>query len=196
LNKLQAELENEQKRLKEIREKQHSLEWEIDDLGVKLGSDEKALYGGNVRNPKELANLQHDVENLKKRLDALEEKALAVMEEVEQVEIRVASGQKELRRLEEEQAKLKQELTNEKKELAGSLGGLKKKREFLLDGIDEETIKFYYLLKEQKRTAVARLERGACRGCGIAVSSAWQQRARSGELVKCTSCGRILYIGN
>jgi len=196
LDQAEAELQDRQKRLKELKEKQHSFEWEIDDFNGKLSKDKNALYGGSVRNPKELANLQHDVDSLRKRLDTIEEKALAVMEDTEQVEIEVAEGKKSLKRLEEEQTKLKKELEKEKKELVTSLNELENKRKLILDGIDKETYKLYCLLREQKKTAVARLERGACRGCGIAITSAWQQRARSGDLVKCSNCGRILYTGN
>jgi len=196
LKRAKTELESEQKYLKELKERQHSLEREIEDLNEKLSSDKNALYGGSIKNPKELENLQHDVENLKKRLDALEDKALVVMEEAEKVEMAVADSQQKLKRLEEEQINLKQELNKERDEITVSLNELKKKRELVLGDIDQETYKLYCLLKEQKKTAVARLERGACRSCGIAITSAWQQRARSGELVKCTSCGRILYIGN
>ena len=196
LDKAKAELEDGQKQLKELKEKQHSFEWEIDDLNTKLSNDKNALYGGSVRNPKELENLQHDVDNLRKRLDTLEEKALAVMEEAERVEIKVTDGQKELKRLEQEQAKLKQELTEEMKGLTASLGELRKKQQLMLDEIDKETQKLYCLLKELKKSAVVRLERGSCRGCGIAITSAWQQRARGGAMVKCSNCGRILFIGN
>jgi predicted nucleic acid-binding Zn-ribbon protein len=118
------------------------------------------------------------------------------MEEAEQVEIKVVESQKELKQTEQEQARSKQELTKEMEEISASLDELKKKRQLMMGGIDKNTLRLYCLLKDQKQTAVVRLERGSCRGCGIAVTSAWQQRARGGEMVKCSNCGRILYIGN
>jgi predicted nucleic acid-binding Zn-ribbon protein len=39
------------------------------------------------------------------------------------------------------------------------------------------------------------VERGLCRGCGVTLPSGDVQRARAGqELVRCNSCGRILYV--
>ncbi len=55
----------------------------------------------------------------------------------------------------------------------------------------------YQRLRQIKRgVAVARIVRGACTGCRITLPTNVQQRARSGmQIVRCTSCDRILHAG-
>ncbi len=57
----QAKLKSEQQQLEELGRQQHSAEWEIEDLVNKLTPAEDKLYSGRIKNPKELANLQHEV---------------------------------------------------------------------------------------------------------------------------------------
>ena len=40
----------------------------------------------------------------------------------------------------------------------------------------------------------ARVEQGICRGCRISLPTTDLQQARSGKLVQCSSCGRILFL--
>ena len=51
--------------VEELKRQQHSAEWEINDLVDKLTVAEKKLYSGTITNPKELTNLQHEVDGLK-----------------------------------------------------------------------------------------------------------------------------------
>ncbi len=55
---------------------QHDAEWEIEDKSAKLAADKETLYSGRIKNPKELAGLQHETEGLKARKDRLEERAV------------------------------------------------------------------------------------------------------------------------
>ncbi len=190
----QAELTSEQQRLEELNGKQHSAEWEIDDLSAKISAAEKELYGGRIGNPKELANLQHDVEILKARRNQLEDKALAIMEQVELSMLAAANKSGELKALEAEWREQQQQLSTEMKRLKTALSELNHKRELQLAQIDSQTVEFYNELRRQKGTAVAKVEQGVCRGCRILLSTIELQRARTGSLVRCSSCGRILFL--
>jgi predicted nucleic acid-binding Zn-ribbon protein len=75
----QNEFTKEQQRLEELQQQQHSAEWEIDDLTTKLVAVEEKLYSGRIKNPKELANLQHEADGLKARRSKVEDRALEVM---------------------------------------------------------------------------------------------------------------------
>ena len=79
----QAKLASERQCLEELGRQQHSTEWDIDDLSNKISAVEEQLYGGRIGNPKELADLQHEVETLKARRGQLEDEVLATMEQVE-----------------------------------------------------------------------------------------------------------------
>ena len=192
--KARTKLASENQRLEELKRQQHSLEWEIDDLVNKLAPAQERLYGGSIKNPKELTNLQHEVEGLKSKREQLENKALEVMEQVELTEASVATLSNESKRLEAEWQSQQQQLSSNMEELKTTLSDLQHKRKALSTSIDPETIEFYDKLKKQKGTAAAKVEQGICRGCRISLSAAELQQARSGNLVQCSNCGRILFL--
>ncbi len=192
--KAQNQLELEQKRLEESSRQQRSAEWEIDDITTKLTVVEEKLFSGRVQNPKELTNLQHEVEAFKARRNQLEEQALEIMDRVEQSEAKVAKISSELETLKAEWQRQQQQLADEMEKLKASLADLGRKRQLLVGGIDPPTFDFYKQLREGKGTAVARVEQGICRGCRISLPTTDLQQARSGNLVQCSSCGRILFL--
>jgi len=184
----------ERQRLEELGRQQHSLEWEVDDIVTKLTAAEEKLYSGSVGNPKELTNLQHEVDGLKLRRGQLEDKALDIMDQVELATASVATISSELKTLEAKWHSQQQQLSTDMEQLKAILSNLKHKRQLLSAEIDPEVVELYHELKKQKRTAVAKVEQGICRGCRISLSATELQRARSGSLTQCSSCGRILFL--
>jgi len=194
VTRVQSQLQLEQQRLEELRRKQHSAEWEIDDLVTKLTTAEETLFSGRIKNPKELANLQHEVEVLKAKRDQMEEKALEIMDQVELSETSIARISKQLEAVKAEWHRQQQELSDTLERLKATLSDLRQKRQLLLEEISPQAIELYQGLRREKGIAVARVEQGICRGCRISLPTTELQRARSGDLVKCSSCGRILFL--
>ena len=177
-----------------MKRQQHSAEWEIDDITTKLSTAEEELYSGRIRSPKELASLQHEVEGLKAKRDQLEDKALEIMEQVEHTKASVAAISGELKTVEAEWQNQQQQLSTDMERLKTILADLKQKQQLHLTKIDHQAVEFYYELKKQKGQAVAKVEQGLCRGCRISLPTAELQRARSGNLVQCSSCSRLLFL--
>ena len=190
----QAELTLENQRLEELRHQQHSAEWEIDDLVAKLAIAEDKLYSGSIRNPKELTSLQQEVDGMRARRSQLEDRALVIMEQVELAMASVASKSSELKTLEAEWRSQQKQLSAEMEQLKTKLSDLNHKRQLLLAKIDPQAVEIYSELKKQKGTAVAKVEQGICCGCRISLPITELQRARSDSLVRCSSCGRILFL--
>ncbi len=190
----QTKLKLEQQHLEELRRQQHAAEWEIEDLVSKLTTAEGKLYSGRIKNPKELTNLQHEVDGLRVRRDQLEDKALAIMDRVELSTTSVATLSNELKTLEAEWHSQQQQLSTNMEQLKTTLSDLKHKRQLLSVKIDPQAIELYQELKKQRRQAVAKVEQGICRGCRISLPTTELQRARGDSLVQCSSCGRILFL--
>jgi len=191
---VRTRLAEEQKRLEELSRQQRSLEWEIDDLASKLTTAERDLYGGRIRNPKELTSLQQEAEALKARRNQLEDKTLEIMEQAETGRKNVTNLSTELKSIETAWQTHQQKLTAELEQLRSTLANLRQKQQLLATGVDSETLDLYHKLKKGKGTAVARVEQGICRGCRISLPVSELQQTRSGRLVQCGSCGRILYL--
>jgi predicted nucleic acid-binding Zn-ribbon protein len=193
---IQAEekLESERQTLEELTHQQHSIEWEVEDITSKQKKAEEELYSGRIRNPKELADLQHESEVLKANLARLEEQALEVMEKVEQAAKSVTASDSALNRLKTEWQSQQRKLSADMEKLKKAIASLKDKRQRLVKDIDQETIDIYTELRKQRGTAVARVQQGTCLGCRITLPVSDLQRARGGSLVRCSSCGRILFL--
>jgi predicted nucleic acid-binding Zn-ribbon protein len=181
-------------RLEELKHQRHDAEWQVDDLLSKIKATEEQLYGGKVTNPKELANLQHEVNTLKSRSDNLEDKALDIIELVEAAEKEVATTEREYNTIKAEWRLQQKQLAGEIEKLQAALSHIKQERARLAGEIDSSALALYEKIRQQKKQAVAKVEQGICRACRISLSASALQRARGGQPVQCGTCGRILFI--
>jgi predicted nucleic acid-binding Zn-ribbon protein len=188
-----AGLVSAQKRREELAQRQRALEGEVDDLASKIAAAEGQLYSGRIGNPKELANLQHEVELLKAKRDQLEVKALEVMEQAEAATASVAADISQLEQLEAAWRKQQGDLSQQIEIYRNKLSELKQRRQQYGTGIDQQAVAAYERIRQQKGQAVARVEQGICRGCRISLPVSNLQQARGPQLVHCSSCGRILF---
>ena len=187
LDALQQRLEEESKEL-------HSAEWAIDDLSTKLAKVEETLYSGRVRNPKELSGYQQESEELKGRHHKAEDRVLEAMGRAESTIASVSDTTAELVNLEAEWRINQTELSAELEALRSAHADLTQQRAKAVADIPGDAVGVYQIVQKQKGTAVARVEQGTCRGCQISLPTTELQQVRSGSLVRCSSCGRILYL--
>ena len=190
----QNRLASAQQKLDELLHQQHSTESEIDDLVSKIKTVEEQLFSGRINNPKELTNLEHEANILKNKRDHMENNALEIMSQVELAEAGVTATSSELEKLEAEWQEQQKQLSTDIEKLKGDLSELGRKRQIISTEIDPKSVGTYDKLRKQKGQAMARVEQGICRGCRIALSSSELQQARSGDLVQCSTCGRILFL--
>jgi len=190
----QEKLKAARKNLEELQHQQRSLEWEIGDLASKMKAVDDQLYSGRINNPKELSNLQHEVELLKAKRAGVETKDLEIMDQVESVEVGMATLSHELEATTTEWQREQEQMRKEKAALEDSLSDLRQKRGAMTAEIDPKVLTLYEQLRKNKKWAVARVEQGICRGCRISLPTSELQQVRSSALVQCGSCSRILYL--
>jgi predicted nucleic acid-binding Zn-ribbon protein len=191
---VRAKLATERERLEELERQQHAAEWEVDDLTTKLAATDEKLFSGRIRNPKELTNLQREADELKARRNDLEDRTLEVMDQAEATTGSINALTEELGGLEADWQAQQEELSAELDELKVAHTELTQERQQLVAGITSGAIGAYEQLRSRKGTAVAKVEQGTCRGCQIALTTTELQKARGGGLVRCGSCGRILFL--
>jgi len=174
---------------------QRKSEDEAQSQQIKIQQAESSLYGGAVRNPKELQDLQADIASLKKHLTMLEERELQDMLRTEAAQTAVKKAQEELNRVQARLENEHHELFEEKEVLTGELNRFQSERQAAISTIAADLLKTYEELRQQRRgVAVAEISDNACGACGTTLTAAIQQTARhAAELVRCPSCGRILY---
>ena len=169
-------------------------EAEVNGLKIKIEQVESSLYGGSVKNPKELQDLQKDIVSLKKHLVTLEERELEAMLVSESAGTELEKGKTDLELIQARLGNEHKKLIDEKNELTKQLESLGQEREASLAPIDVSLLASYEDLRKIKRgVAVTEVEDGACASCGTTLNAALQQSARSQKLAYCPSCGRILF---
>ena len=194
LIEVRARLVEVKKQLEDLLRAQRSLEIDIEDLTGKLNASEKDLYSGRIRIPKELSSLQQDITSLKSHRSQLEDKALDIMEKVEVSRGEVKRLTAELERIESAWHLDQQKLVQNLEEARNAVTVLNRRQQEMTAGVDSASLELYRLLRKQKGTAVARVEQGICRGCRISLPVSELQLVRSGQIIQCSSCSRILYL--
>jgi hypothetical protein len=184
----------EKARFDSLSSEQRALDWEIDDLSAKLKDMEKDLYSGRIKIPKELSSLQHEIAALKARRTQLEDKSLSIMEQIESSRSSVEKTEAEFKKIEIEWKSRQNELNRKIESENQLIAQYKVKKEEIVRNIDAAVLQTYQSLRKQKGYAVAKVEQGICRGCRIALPAGELANVRSGRLIQCSSCGRIMYL--
>jgi uncharacterized protein len=173
---------------------QSKLEHEIDSLTQKAAAEEKRLYDGSVVNAKELASIQHEIENLKRRRSDREDEMLGLMEVREELERRAAEAQTTSDGLREQVEAVGGEAVEELTSIVTELEAKRAERERVVPEIEPDVLELYEDLRKQKKgIGVAALVDGVCQGCHEQLSAMELDKIKRVEGVRrCEHCRRIL----
>ncbi len=196
LDAMHRALDTQSDSLNQLRVKQRSQDLDIESVREKLQGVEGRLYGGTVTNLRELGGFEKEATFLRDRLKELDDNLLAAMEKLDEAQGRVSSLEDETNRAEERWQVSQKELAEQRRQAEETLAGLGTRREGLVAQVGPQELKLYERLRLSKGgVAIAKVERGLCRGCRMTLPTNQLQRARAGrETVLCNSCGRILYV--
>jgi predicted nucleic acid-binding Zn-ribbon protein len=191
-----AAVEESREALAPLRDSQRDIEWRVEDARSHLAAVESKLYGGTVRNPKELAGLNDDANMLKAQFRQREDELLNHMVKVEEQETAWRQAEAALKEVEGRWRAEQADLLAQKARLEAELAELEASRRTQAERIDGRVLELYDLLRDRRQgKAVVKVERGMCQGCRISLPMSVLQKARSGfDVVQCVSCERILYV--
>ncbi|HVC41640.1 MAG TPA: hypothetical protein VND54_06650 [Candidatus Saccharimonadales bacterium] len=168
-------------------------ELEAASLQTRIRELDRRLYGGTVRNPAELIEMQRELETLRARLSTAEDDAL---EQMDQVDRSLAH----LQQLSAGRAARESQRGDAMEPLRARLASLTAEREVLIverDGlraeIDPSDLSLYARIAAHRRPAVTGLAGDFCAGCHMPVSNEERRAVRTGAgLTQCANCDRIL----
>jgi predicted nucleic acid-binding Zn-ribbon protein len=195
VSQAKAEVLAEQKHLADAEKQQREVEYEIEELRSSIKQENDKLYGGKTKNPKELVSLEKELDIFKAKLRQKEDDLLDLMAEMESVQDKIKINTERLSKLEGEWQHQQKDLTQRQTAVKGRLSDLNRKRQTLTTDIAKQTLEFYELIRSRKGLAVAKIEQGRCQGCRLNLAVNELQRVRAGDLIQCSSCGRILCLG-
>jgi predicted nucleic acid-binding Zn-ribbon protein len=183
--------------LHESKAKARVLELEVGGIDARLKVNQERMYGGKVRNPKELSALSEEAKSLRRRRADAEDVELELMLQAEAQEAELAEIRARLRQVEATWQEQQAVLTAEKEQLESRLAALEEVRGEVRSLIGKADLALYDDLRAGLGgIAVALLRRGMCQVCGVDVPTGDAQAVERGEGVHyCPVCNRLLYGG-
>jgi predicted nucleic acid-binding Zn-ribbon protein len=185
-----------QEELDAVARDQSRLEGEVQMIDEKIKHESGRLYGGDISSPKELANIQAELDALRRRKNHLEDQDLEVLERREEIEKDLGALAETLGALEARSGEAAAARDSAAVEIESELEQNTSGRAEVVPQIPEELLDLYVELRPKKDgVAAAILDGNVCRGCGVSLSPMALdaiKRADAGELVRCENCRRIL----
>jgi predicted nucleic acid-binding Zn-ribbon protein len=191
---LVAEIEALRSRLTEMKADVRRLERGAEDKTAQLRKYEQRLE--RVRNPREEAAARVEIDLIRRAVDADEDDALDMMEQVKRTELKLDDLEKKLGKLRSETEPQKAELQRERDAAREQLAILEDQRHNKIIRLKGEAARLYERIRGGKtRVTLARLTAdGACGHCFSLIPMQEQRQIRRREaLHRCEACGVILY---
>ena len=180
----------------DLKREQAKAEADVEQVRARIDRDRNRLDSGMVNSPRELENLQSEVQSLHRRQSDLEEVVLDVMERLE-------SAQSTLTQAAAEREQLATELTSVSAARDTALGELGEqsakasdRRVEVATAIPAELLDLYDKLRAQHGgVGAAALRHRRCQGCNLTLNTVDLNAIRAAaedEVLRCEECRRIL----
>jgi len=172
----------------------NKLELEIDQVRGRAQRDADRLASGSA-SAKELENLQHEIESLRRRQGVLEDEELELMEQREEAEA-------VLSRLHAEEAELKTVLDaaisrrdEAFAEIDAEIAKQSQKRAAVSEGLPDDVLALYNRIHDSGKIAAAQIAGARCGACRIEIDRTALSQIRAvpvDGIARCSECGAIL----
>ena len=170
-------------------------EVDVETVTDRITKDEARLSSGNAT-PKELEQLQHEVESLKKRQEALEEIELEIMIRNDAVIARTNTLTTDLASLQTLKDEISGRLQSATDEINKVIADKNTARNLVAGKIEKALIDLYEKIRGNAGgVGAAALVGNKCNGCNLAINAVEMDRIKSlakDELLRCEECRRIL----
>jgi predicted nucleic acid-binding Zn-ribbon protein len=171
------------------------LESDVETVRARETKDQKLLDSGSV-SPKEMTNLQHELDSLKRRQSDLEDQELELMERLEVAERALAEAQSGLEQARADRERAEQLRDDALADIADGTTRHESARAEVAGGISPPLLSLYDRIRTQTgTTGAAMLKARQCQGCRLELYGnelAAVRNADPHEVVRCENCGRIL----
>lgn len=191
----EANLSEAQEQLSHWQSLQKNAELERGQLRAESADSSERLYSGEVKNPRELSDLEAKIQEQKTRLDHLETQILQSMIEREEAQKIFDEAQSTLDTVLAEHSDTLGALNQERKELLTEVKSLEPERDTLRQEVDAALLSKYDSLRKGKhKVAVAAVVNGdTCGVCGVEMNMREIKEVRRGEILQCGTCNRIFF---
>ncbi len=180
----------------ELSVREGELESETATLVARSAAIDERSRSGSAGSYRDQQAMAAEIETLDRRRAELEEVELGVLEAAEPLDVELARIDAERAPLDAERVVLEQDVSAATASLEVEMAETAARRAPLAAGVPAPLLAEYETLRSRLGgVGVARLVRGACEGCHLALPATEVDRlhrAAAGEVAHCEQCGRIL----
>jgi uncharacterized protein len=169
-------------------------ESEIDAVRQREDRDRSMLDSGGV-SPKQLAELQHELETLQRRQSSLEDSLLEIMERREELQNDQAAQLRSIDELADQLSTVRAARDEALVSIDGSRHQLASRRSEVTASLDADLVALYERQRSHGGPGAGVLQGRRCGACRIEIDRGEMQRiaaAPADEVLRCPECGAIL----
>lgn len=189
-----ARVEQAAKSIREEESKRRSLESDLKDLQQRIVKFRE--QSSSVKTNEQYQALQHEIGFATAEIGKVEDRELESMELSEELETQLKAAQQELSDNQKVVEIEKESARKAAEEQQKHMAALQEERAKLRKQIAEATLANYDRIASSRGTALARVDGQRCLACQMALRPQLWNEVRSGTLIPCESCGRLLYFDN
>lgn len=154
------------------------------------------LYKGGIMSPKELENIEKEIDMLTRQKGKLEEKILELYDVVEQRKTDYAENKTAREKNESELSEILSKLKTDQDTLAKKIADLASQREVVVLEVDPILLKRYEASRARfGGVVISRVNDNDCSACHTEITGFIIRELKSdSELITCENCGRILLM--
>jgi predicted nucleic acid-binding Zn-ribbon protein len=181
--------------VKDLGREVRRMESDVETVRAREDKDQKLLDSGGV-SPKEMTNLQHELETLKRRQSDLEDQELELMERLEVAEAALAAARAGQEKAHADLERARQLRDDALADIADGIARHEAARSEIAAGVPAPLLALYERIRTQTGgTGAAMLQARQCQGCRLELYGNELSAVRNAdphEVVRCENCGRIL----
>jgi predicted nucleic acid-binding Zn-ribbon protein len=183
-------------RISDLHREQAKSEADVEQVRARIDRDRSRLDGGMVNSPRELENLQSEVQSLRRRQSDLEEIVLDVMERRESTQATLDHAATERNELETGLASVTAARNASLAELDEQSAKATDRRGEVTAAVPADLLDLYDRLRTQHGgVGAAALRQRRCQGCNLNLNTVDLKTIRAApddEVLRCEECRRIL----
>ncbi len=193
---LRDEMATLQAREGDLKREQSKADADVEQVRTRIARDRARLDAGQVNSPRELENLQSEIESLLRRQSDLEDVELDVMERLEaaQARLKEAGAERATIGTDIDAVTARRDVTLA--EIAGLSGTAAERRAAIVAEEPADLIELYERLRAQHGgVGAAALRRGQCQGCHLSLNTVDVNAIRAAaadDVLRCEECRRVL----
>lgn len=195
LDRVSAELIAAETIVTDLAREQARANADVDQVRERSRKDQELLDSGSINDPKQLQNLQHELQSLARRQRELEDIELEVMERAEGAAAAVRVLAQNKAQLETDLADAELRMTNALADIDAERDLQTAERNALATALPADLLALYEKIRADHGVGAARFHRGRCEGCQMELPPTEREALRQAApdaVLRCEECRCIL----